>query len=100
MVALALNAETRSFSNQSVLQSPDELTESINYEILYNEVLKDNAKLKTELSLQEKELISIKESNKSYVNINESLRSQVKLLKKNVNYSNIIKKKKKSEGFR
>lgn len=90
---MALNAETRSFSNQSVLQSPEESTESINYKILYDEAIKDNVKLKTELSLHEKELLSIKETYKSYVNINDSLRSQVKLLKKSFNDSNIIFKK-------
>lgn len=66
---------------------------NIDYKMLYYELLKEHGKLKTVFSLQETEFLLIKESSKNYVNINESLRSQIKQLHKNVNNSNILLKR-------
>ena len=55
--------------------------------------MKDHDKLKTDLNLQENELISVKNSNESLIKINESLRSQLKQLHKNISNLNILIKK-------
>lgn len=69
------------------------IDKSRDYKTLYYDLLKDHNKLKTDLSMQEKELISVKNSNESFIKINESLRSQLKLLQKNINNLNILIKK-------
>lgn len=98
---MALNTEIQSSSNQSTLlfDSTGEPSEIVNYECLYRDLLKDYDKLKTDLSLKENELISVKNSNESFIKINESLRSQLTLLQKNINNLNTqIKKNEKSSS--
>jgi len=91
---MALNTEIQSFSNQSTLfDSTVELSEIVNYECLYRDLLKDHDKLKTDLCLKENELISVKNSNESFIKINELLRSQLTLLHKNINNLNTQIKK-------
>lgn len=92
---MALNAERQSSTNHSMVLSKEDSSQSIDessFEKDY-EILKEYEKLKTELNLQGKELSSIKENNKNYITINESLRSQIKQLQKNVIDSNILLKK-------
>lgn len=60
---------------------------------MYRELLKDHEKLKTYLCLQEDVLISVKNLNESYTKNNESLQSQLKILKKNVCGLNKLLKK-------
>jgi len=115
---MALNTEIQSSSNKSTLlyDSTEEPPEIIDYECLYRDLLKDHDKLKTDLSLQQNllkdhdklktdlslqqnELISIKNSNESLTKINESLRSQLKQLQKNIiNLNILIKKSQKSSS--
>lgn len=92
---MALNTEIQSSSNKSTLlyDSIEEPPEIIDYKCLYRDLLKDHDKLKTDLSLQENELISVKNSNESLTKINESLRSQLKQLQKNISNLNILIKK-------
>lgn len=87
---MALNAEIPSVLNQLPTTSIDE---NKDYKTLYYDLLKDHNKLKTDFSMQENELISVKNSNESSIKINESLRSQLKLLQKNINNLNILIKK-------
>ncbi|VVC27336.1 Zinc finger, C2CH-type,Transposase protein, partial [Cinara cedri] len=89
IITLALNAEIPSVLNQLPTTSIDE---NIDYKTLYYDILKEHNKLKTKFSLQEKELISIKETCKSNISINESLQYQIKQLQKSVNDSNITLK--------
>lgn len=87
---MALDTELQSSSNHFIVQSNEEPTQSIDYETEYNKILNEHVQLKTKFSLQEKELLSAKESCISYININKSLRSQVNIFQKNFNDSNSI----------
>lgn len=89
---MALKMEVQSSSNQSTLlcDLSEETPIIIDYESLYKDLLKDHDKLKTDLSVQEKELISVKNSNYAFIKINESLRSQLILLQKNIKHLNIL----------
>lgn len=98
---MALNTDIQSSSNQSTLlyDLTEEPPEIIDYKCLYRDLLKDHEKLKTDFCLQENELISVKNSNESFIKINESLRSQLKLLQTSINNLNfLIKKNKKSSS--
>jgi len=99
---MALNTEIQSSSNQSTLlfDSTVKSPEIIDYECLYRNLLKYHEKLKTNLSLQENELISVKNSNESFIKINESLRSQLILLQKNINNLNILIKQNQKSSSR
>ncbi|XP_060847209.1 uncharacterized protein LOC132926823 [Rhopalosiphum padi] len=101
VITMALNTEIQSSSNESTLlhDSTEEPPEIIDYKCLYRDLLKAHDKLKTDLNLQENELISVKNSNESLIKINESLRSQLKQLQKNISNLNIsIKKSQKSSS--
>jgi sugar-specific transcriptional regulator TrmB len=85
------NREIQSSSNQSVLfDSTEEPPEIINYECLYKNLLKDHNKLKTDLRMQENELISVKNLNNTLLKSNESLRSKISEIHKDVNLLSII----------
>jgi len=89
---MALNTEIQSSSNKSTLlyDSTEEPPAIIDYKCLYRDLLKDHDKLKTDLSLQKNELIFVINSNESLSKINESLRSQLKQLRVNINHINIL----------
>ncbi|KAL4118928.1 hypothetical protein QTP88_011806 [Uroleucon formosanum] len=74
VITMVLNTEIQSSSNKSILyDSTEEPLEIIDYKYLYRDLLKDHDKLKTE--------------------INESLRSQLKQLQKNISNLNILVQK-------
>lgn len=90
---MAVGSEVESTSNISTTDLEDEPTQSIDYKYLYDELLKNHEKLKTQFTIQEKEILSFKESDATYKNINENLRSQIKDLQKNLNVANLQLKK-------
>lgn len=90
---MAVGSEVQSTSNISTTDLEDEPTQFIDYKYLYDELLKNHEKLKTQFTIQEKKILSFKESDATYKNINENLRSQIKDLQKNLNVANLQLKK-------
>lgn len=88
-----MGSEVQSTSNISTTDLEDKSTQSIDYKYLYDELLKNHEKLKTQFTIREKEILSFKESDATYKNINENLRSQIKDLQKNLNVANLQLKK-------
>lgn len=63
---------------------------TVNYEHLYNDLLKDYNKLKAENDELKTELLSIKKPEVDYKKINENLRKQLSVLQKNSRSSNLL----------
>lgn len=73
----------------SVLQ-PNE--SNVNYEHLYNELLKKQNILKMKQTQQEAELLSLKKPAVDYKKVNQCLRMKLNILKKELNLTNSMLK--------
>lgn len=65
-------------------------SQSNNYKNLYESLLKQHNVLKSEFNKQSDELLSMKNSEVDFQTINESLRSNMKILQKNFNVQKLL----------